>query len=315
MANILVCAHNYFGAKHGSAGGEVYIHNLCKHLQRLGHEIKIMVYADLEYEYDGFKCYPMGTMGQIFLDNNELFSGCDIVFHQLIANSYAYNKCKQHNKPNIFFAHNFGKHYFLTDKSKVVYNSNYMQSLGLFEAENTVLQPLINYHDYAPSPIEKRRYIALINCNDNKGVNQFIQLSDMLPKYEFLGIKGNYGQQITPDKPNIRWCENGVIDWSEIKILLVPSETESWSQVATEAICNGILVICSDLPGLRENLSYAGIYIDRKDVNSYAAIIEALMNDLDYFKLRQDRSIKRAIELDPFPRVKQFNEWLINQIV
>lgn len=312
--NILVCAHNYYGAKHGASGGEAYMHNLCKRLRQLGHEIKIMVHADDPYEYDGFQCMPMGYIQQIFVLNNDLFTWADIVFTQLIGCNFSYNKCRQHNKPMIFFAHNFGNHYFLTDKTKVVYNSNYMQSLRLFEHESTVLQPLIDYRDYIPSPTEKRRYIALINVNENKGINQFIELADMLPQYEFLGIKGNYGSQITPDKSNIRWRENGVIDWSEIKILLVPSETESWSQVATEAICNGIPVICSDLLGIRENLSCAGIYIDRNKVNLYKTEIESLMQHESYYAYISNLSLSRAIELDPLPRVQQFNEWLINQI-
>ena len=310
--NILICPFNWFPDK--ASGGEHLLYRLCKYLINEGHSVKAIVHCEEYYVFDGIECYPHGGMQQIFIENNDLFEWASIVFHQLIGNSYAYNKCRQHNKPNIFFAHNFGKHYFLTDKTKVVCNSSYMQSMRLFENESTVLQPLINYRDYVPSPIDKRRYIALINVNENKGVNQFIELADMLPQYEFLGIKGNYGCQVTPDKPNITWRENGVIDWSEIKILLVPSEMESWSQVATEAICNGIPVVCSDLAGLRENLCDAGVFIQRDKLYLYKAEIEAMMEEEYYYQSLSDKALLRAKELDPLPRIKQFNEWLINQI-
>lgn len=310
MASILICPHNW----PLKGGGEIFLQRLCKHLISLGHEIKGICKTDEKFTEDGIEFYPEMYMRDIFITNNELFQWADVVFTQLIGCNFSYNKCRQHDKPMIFFAHNFGKHYFLTNKTKVVYNSHYMQSLGLFEAENTVLQPLINFRDYTPSLIEKRRYIALINVNENKGVNEFIQLAEMLPQYEFLGIKGVYGIQITPDKPNITWRENGVIDWSEIKVLLVPSETESWSQVATEAICNGIPVICSDLPGLRENLGSSGIFIDKKNLSLYEHNINALMQSDDLYIYQSEKCYKRAKELDPLPRVQQFNEWLINQI-
>ncbi len=125
-----------------------------------------------------------------------------------------------------------------------------------------------------------------------------------MPHRQFLGIKGNYGQQIAPDVPNIEWLENGVIPWHEIGILLVPSYMESWSQVATEAICCGIPVICNDLPGLRENLSYAGIYIADNNVNSYVSAIDGIG------KAQSKLCLQRAKEQDPKPRVEVFEKWL-----
>lgn len=308
---ILLCPGNWFP---NAAGGEHYLNNLCHHLLQYGHEIKCICHTEKQFNHNGIECYPAGPMERIFADNNELFQWADIVLHQLLGNSYAFNKCKQHSKPNIFFAHNFGKHYFLTPESSVVYNSNFMASQRLFDSASTVLQPLINYRDYKPSDIKQRKYIALINCNENKGVNQFIQLADILPQYQFLGVKGNYGQQITPDKPNITWRENGRIDWSEIKVLLVPSELESWSQVATEAICNGIPVICSDLLGLRENLSYAGTYIHRDKLHLYKLCIQAMMSNDKYYWKKSAASLRRAKDLDPIPRVEAFNDWLLKQV-
>jgi len=307
MSKILITPYNWFP---NHAGGEVYLYRLCQHLIQLGHEVKCIAYCEKPYTYGGIEVYPQGNMERIYLENNDLFEWCDLVFTQLIGTNYAHNKCLQHKKKMIFFAHNQGKHYFLTPNAKVVYNSH---SLGnLFpDHELTVLQPLTNYRDYSQSTGE---HIALINCNENKGVRQFIQLAEMLPQYKFMGIKGNYGKQITPEVANITWLENGAIPWDKIKILIVPSEIESWSQVATEAICCGIPVICSDLVGLRENLSYAGIYIDRNDVNSYAGMIETLMMDGLYYYNKSRLSVDRANELDPIPRVKEFNEWLLKVV-
>jgi len=291
-----------------AAGGEWYLSNLCRYLLEYGHEIKCICHCEEPFIHNGIECFPVGDMTRIFVEHNDLFEWCDIVFYQLIGASYGYNKCKQHNKPNIFFAHNFGKHYFLTNKSRVVYNSNFMASQQLFDAPSTVLQPLINYRDYTPGTGSK---IALINCNENKGGNEFVKLAEMLPQYQFLGVKGMYGAQIAPNIPNVEYIENGVIPWHEIKILLVPSETESWSQVATEAICNGIPVICSDLEGLRENLLYAGEFINRNSLHSYVDRITQLMENKNWYCSRSLVSLQRARELDPLPRVEAFNNWLM----
>jgi len=247
-------------------------------------------------------------MQLIFVNNNDLLEWCDVVFTQLIGCSYGYNKAKQHNKKMLFISHNYGKHYFLTDKTAVLYNSFAMQAANLYpDVPNTVLQPLVEYVGKHQNPTK----IALINCNENKGVLQFIELAKMLPQYEFLGIKGGYGQQITPDVPNITWQEHGVIDWSCIRILLVPSVMESWSQVATEAICNGIPVICSDLAGLRENLKDCALYIKENNIPLYAEYIETLMSDNEIYEWYSQLSLDRAKELHPLPRVKAFNDWLI----
>lgn len=281
-----------------AGGGEHYLANLCKHLLRLGHEIKCICYCEAPYtDRMGIECYPLGDMQALFMNNNDLFDWCDLVMHQLIGNPGAYNKCRQHNKPNIFIAHNFAKHYHLTDHSAVVYNSHYMASLRLFDAPSTVLQPVIDYRDFTPSTGSK---IALINCNENKGGGLFAELAERMPDREFVGYEGMYGAQVK--SPAVTYYPNGVINWDEIGLLLVPSLTESWSQVATEAICCGIPVVCSDLPGLRENLSWAGVYCERT-VDAYEKTINS-----EVWRVQDVR--QRAMELDPIPRMEKFNEWL-----
>lgn len=294
---------------HNAAGGETYLYRLCQHLIKLGHEIKCIAQCDEPYEYGGIPVYPQGDMQRILIDNNDLFEWGDVVFTQLIGVNYCYNKVRQHKKPSVFFSHNQGRHYFLNPKQAVVYNSHAMGNLYP-DHISTVLQPLVDYRDYKPSTGGK--YIALINCCELKGVRQFIQLAEMLPQYQFLGIRGNYGTQITPEMPNVTWMDNGIIPWNDIKILLVPSEIESWSQAATEAICNGIPVICSDLPGIRENLEDCALYTDRNNIPLYAERIKLLMHDSEMYDWYSRLSVDRAKQLDPIPRVKEFNEWLIN---
>lgn len=303
---IVISPYNYFPFQ--SAGGEHYLHTLCKQLKTYGHEIKCIAATNEPYVYDGIEVYPIGKMENIWQSNNDLSEWCDVIIGQLLGNAYSYNKAKQHKKKDINICHNSSNHYFASNTTGIVYNSNHLAALNLYpNNKSIVLQPTINYKDFK---VSSGRKIALINCNQNKGVYEFIELAKMLPHVRFVGYKGGYGEQIAPQVENIEWKENGVIDWSEIGVLLVPSETESWSQVATEAACCGIPVICSDLPGLRENLDYAGIYISKLNLTLYRSTILELMENQDSYNYARERCLLRAKELDPLPRVKVFNDWV-----
>jgi len=298
---ILITPYNWYD--HPKAGGgEIYLNNLCQQLLSLGHEIKGIANCKEPFTHDGIDFVPQLGMEQIWTSNNDLLQWCDVVFTQLIGSSYGYNKCAQHKKPMFFFAHNTHLSYPLNIQSKVVYNSHWMASLKLFpDCKSTVLQPIIPY----AKPTQGTK-IALINCNENKGAALFNDMAETLP-YQFLGIKGAYGEQILSDA--VEYHEYGDISWDQIKILLVPSEIESWSQVASEACIRGIPVICSDLPGLRENLSFAGIYLDRKDKQGWAHIIDWLMLSDVVYRKQSDLCLKRASEYNS--DISAFNNWLI----
>lgn len=297
---ILICPFNWYGyPKHG--GGEVYLNNLCKELLKLGHEIKGIANCTVPFSHDGIDFVPQLGMEQIWNTNNDLFEWCDVIFTQLIGAPYAYNKCHQHKKPMFFFAHNTYLSYPTTTKTRVIYNSYWMQSLNLFpDSKSTVLQPIIPYAE----PMQGKS-IALINCNENKGAKLFNELAEKLP-YRFIGVLGAYGEQLISG--SVMYYEHGEVPWDDIKLLLVPSEIESWSQVASEACMRGIPVICSPLPGLKENLSFAGIYIE-KDVNLYQETINELMTNEKSYKFASDRCLERAKEY--VNGAELFSNWMI----
>lgn len=303
--NILLCPHNWH--PHGAAGGEHYLNNLCQQLLILGHRIKAIVHAPEAYTHEGIECYPQGDMRYCFVNNNDLFEWADVVFTQLLGTSYAYNKCRQHGKRMVFFAHNYAKHYHLTNDALVVYNAYATKRAANFPHTNFVLQPIVTC-----SGKPKGRKIALINANDNKGGKVLGELAKLLPQYEFMAYKGKYGEQVIGD--GVEYRENGKIDWSEIGLLLVPSEIESWSMAAQEAICHGIPVIGSPLAGLRENLSYAGIFIDRNNLPLYAETIDRLMSDKYFYSKQSELCLQRAAEFEPIKIVLEFNSWLIENV-
>lgn len=285
------------------AGGEHYLARLIQALIPYGHEFKgISIQGE---DWNGIEFAEQGDMQKLWVNNNEAVEWCDVIFTQLLGSSFAYNKSNQHKKPMVFIAHNTSKGYMLNKDTRVVYNSQTLANMRLFpDHKSTVRTPLV-----PPASPTNGTKIALINCNLNKGAELFNQLASELP-YQFLGIKGGYGEQILSGA--VEYVENSpTVDWSDIKLLLVPSDTESWSQVASEAIMRGIPVITTPLAGVRENLSYAGIYIDRNDVQAWKVAIGWLMDCETTYRKQSEMCLKRAGEFDN--NLDGFNDWLLNK--
>lgn len=311
---VLVYPYNYFHQPVG--GGEVFLERLLNHLKP-NHEIKIVCGCKEAYIYNGIECLVQGDTVDIFKGHNDLARECDIIITHLIGSSAGYNKAVQHNKPLIFIAHNNSKQYApkysQQDKCHVIYNSYTLRD-QLFDTfghfNGFVLHPFVPKYGVKPG-----NKITLINCNYNKGGEIFAEIARRLPQFEFLGVLGGYGEQIEAKLPNVTYLQNGCdmrAVYASTKILLVPSEFESFSQVAIEAMQCGIPVIANPTEGIKENLGDAGIFISRNDIEKWIENILYLMNnDTGYWrqsKICLDRAEcvaeKSKVELS------NFDHWL-----
>ncbi len=94
----------------------------------------------------------------------------------------------------------------------------------------------------------------------------------------------------------------------------MPSEYESWGMAATEAMCSGIPVICTETPGLKENCGKAGFYIkDRNDVKSWVKAIEALDDEKAYSEASR-KAKARSREHDPRETLNGFANWFEEKV-
>lgn len=124
--------------------------------------------------------------------------------------------------------------------------------------------------------------VTLINLERTSKVGPFWDLVKAMPDVNFLGVRGGYGDQAVPRgrRPRnveiIASVEPALMDeavWSRTRVLLVPSATESWSMVASEAMSRGIPVIANPIPGLQENLQGVGVWVDRDDAAQWVRAI------------------------------------------
>lgn len=263
-------------------------------------ERTVMLNRKIEhYEIDGVK---------VISRCSSIFNQFDVVFCQLETTRETIHLC---SKPIIWFMHNTFPYGSVLANTHVgvVYNAEWAVKERSFPNNPSfVFPPLVFPEDYK---VEKGNKVTIVNLNRNK-VGNFWQIAKAMPDVQFLAVKGAYSEQIVKDLPNVEiWEHQSDIRevFKQTKILLVPSAYESWGRVATEAICSGIPVIAHPTPGLLENLSESGIFVDRNNTEAWVKEIRTLQGKKEY-DLASEKAEKRSIELHPQKKVQDFKEWV-----
>jgi len=313
--NILASIHLY-PPKH-NCGAEYMIHWMLKDLQSKGHHIKILLHQANKYRisnnyiFDGIDVFPPqeNVIDSLMRWSHAVFTHLDYT-RWTIASAALYKKPVFHLIHN---SHPYPEIINARHNQHIVYNSLWLKNLLNYQWPNFIMTPPVDYriYDLQIDPA-KNEYITLINTNENKGGKIFEQLAKAMPNKRFLGVLGSYDEQVKANLPNLTYVPNtSDINqyYRQTRILLMPSEYESWGRTATEAMCSGIPVICSEAEGLKENCGTAGIYIkNRNEIKSWVNAI----NRLDDKKAYEEASRKakaRSREHDPRKALDEFEGW------
>jgi glycosyltransferase involved in cell wall biosynthesis len=275
-----------------------------------GHEVKAVTRYPENYEYEGIEVYSQKKDYKVC--HNNLWDWADLVFCQLSGTYYAMNKQRLNAKKVINFAHNNAGYPQVNIRKNVftVYNSEQTKKELNYLQETYVLYPPVNYKDFENVDTSKAEYITLINHNENKGGQILIEIAKRMPHHKFMAVQGGYYHQIVDAKAkNIKYV--GITDdirkyLAMTKLLISPSDYDSYGMAQIEALCCNIPVIASDIPGFRESLSDSAIFVKRNDIEAW---VEAIKNSEQLFKNK--KPIERAKELDPVKELAKFEKWLI----
>lgn len=314
--NILASIHLY-PPKH-NCGAEWMLHHILKDLQSKGHGIKVLLHQANKYAirsnytFEGIDVFPPDPD---IIDSLLAWSHC--VFTHLDYTNWTIYNAGLFNKPIFHFVHNPHFYQTVADATKnqyVVYNSAWLSEKLKYNRKSFILIPPVDYRIYdLKQNVQENEYITLINLNKNKGGHILYEIAKQLPNKKFLAVKGSYDEQILEYLPNVKIVDNSTDIrkyYKETRILLVPSENESWGRVATEAMCSGIPVICTDTEGLSENCDKAGIYIkDRNDIKSWVSEINKL-DDKKAYEAASRKAKARSRELDPRKTLDEFEAWI-----
>jgi glycosyltransferase involved in cell wall biosynthesis len=198
----------------------------------------------------------------------------------------------------------------------LINNSEWLDTLYRFQGvASTVVYPPIYVKDYKTHT--DRTYVTLVNCNAAKGAKQFYEIARQMPDVQFLAVAGFYGDQVAPPRLSNLTAVKAQQDmrkvYSRTKILLVPSEKESWGRVAIEAASSGIPVVASTTPGLKEALGPAGIFCERDDIDAWVTEIRRFVTQPLAYEQASRAALRRATALDPTEQLERMRAFLLER--
>lgn len=295
-----------------NAGSEFMAHTMNKHLVQNGINVCVACPRYPQVVFDGVFLMDLNnhnTIHEILTKTSVLMSHHDKVALTCMLG-------KKYNIPVIELIHNtirpltYGEY-----KPYRIYNSKWLQQFyKANDSETIVVRPPVDYREYE-TPDGMRRYVTLINVNEEKGGEILVKLAYAMPHVEFLGIKGAYGKQViaSPCPSNLRY-ENTTLNikhvYARTKILIMPSHIETWGRTAVEAMSSGIPVIANTTDGLVESLGEAGIFAQRNKLDEWVTSIDRLLTNPNMYEQASKASKKRAIELDPADDLKLFEKYI-----
>ena len=307
--NLLYILHMY--PPHHNAGSEWMVHNINQYMVSKGHKVRVLLRKGAikhAYHFQGVDVDLINDYPQHHIQ------WANVVFTHLDMHPIAFFWAKHFGRPCVHFVHNTFPYPILdaNQQVKLVYNSEAIVPLCNYKHDYTVLNPPVYPETFEGLGKASNEYITLINLNELKGGKVLQELAKRMPDRKFLGVIGGYDEQITdmPDNVTIHPHTDNIREvYAKTRLLIMPSRYESWGRTATEAMAAGIPVIANKTFGLEANLSYAGVWADRDNVDEWVKAIKKLDKEKEYNRV-SELGIKRAKELDPEPQLQKYEQWL-----
>lgn len=210
----------------------------------------------------------------------------------------------------------------------------------LWPGASVVVHPVVEAEHYR---CERGDSITLVNPTNGKGQAIFYDLAQRMPERSFITAQGGYGYQVAcPSRPLSASAKIAATDYvnhifyndkgeeqncyglpnvthlrndpdvrnvfRRTRVLLMPSDYESYGRVGVEAACAGIPTIAHPTEGLKEAFGDVAIFCDRNDVDSWEKEIDRLYTDEVYYQQRSHKALELANSLQPeieFDRLEQ----------
>lgn len=317
-------------------GSESMAHRINLYLISKGHQCRVILhhYKGLPYIYEGVEVFP--ASGRV-----DAYQWADVVMTHLDMTQFTIIMAKEAKRPLIHFVHNDIPYQSIISSFgnvSAVYNSDWIKNKIGYDIPGYVLHPPCNPIDYKVE--STREYITLVSLNERKGGYMFYEIAKAMPDRKFLGVVGSYdnpGDRGMPQieiinlllqLPNFTLVPNTpdiLSTYKKTRLLLMPSDYESWGRTATEAMCSGIPVICTPTPGLKENCGDAAVYVGKEipygdpghaqvnigEVPDWVDAIKMFDNPNTYAKYSV-LSVERSEALNPEKELEALEQFLIN---
>lgn len=287
------------------------LHSLFRGLaERYPTRVSIMATAAMHGRDDCV--YPYVLDGVQVLADPAGLSDVDVLVTHLDRTPQAMNLAEYLDVPLVHIVHNHEQLDFhgVRKADLVVYNSAWLAAkVG---RPGIIVRPPVWPEDYRVEP--SGQCVTLINPNIAKGAHVFYELARRMPETRFLAVVGGYGLQIKKRLPNVT-IVGPLRDmreaYRETRVLLMPSDYESWGRCAIEAAISGIPCLAHSTPGLTESLASGGNFVDCLEVDAWEKALEKLLSK---WASASKRAKARAAQLDPQVEVDTFEAGLLGVV-
>lgn len=333
-----------------NAGSETTVHAALRAMVNRGHKVQVVCDRSktAPYNVDGIEVVRPPRRGvHSWMENYVRDS--DLLVTHLDLTSQAMTLAMAVKKPLVHFVHNDAQlMYWRVDarvpyrNSLTVFNSNWLANKPSSWAGQDLPQDWASPHSVIVHPVvEPERYqcergecVTLANPTAGKGAATFYELARRIPETQFITAQGGYGIQVPcPNGPNAHLfyddqgnekpC-NGLANVTHVKndpdirnifrrtkVLLMPSEYESYGRVGIEAACAGIPTIAHPTVGLVEAFGDAGIFIDRNDYDAWEKEVRRLLTDDVYYHKCSQKVLDHIAKFDPEAEFDRLEEAFI----
>lgn len=300
---VLAHVHNY--PPTALTGGAFTMHHLLKFGAGRGW-IPRVVTDHPPVRADAFQGVPVRRDNNVRTVTPE-YRLANVIITHLNVTRKAVDLSRRAGKPLVHLIHNPAQiaQYNIKEREAalLVFNSAWLRAETDWQRANVVLHPLVPVGDYRVE--ETGDAVTMVNLTDFKGAPMFYELAAKNPSVRFIGVKSTYGKQlVAPNLPNLDIWEplEDIRDlYRETRVLLMPSQRETWGRVAVEAACSGIPSICSTTPGLLET-GVAAVNIDYDDVEKWNKAVRRLTRGPKAWEEESEKAYARALELDEIVR-------------
>lgn len=313
-----------------NAGSETTVHAALRAMVRRGHVVNVICDRSITapYTIDGINVIRPPRRGQqSWLQ--DYVKDCDLLVTHLDLTSQAMQLALASKKPLVHFVHNDMQlmywHVNTLKAQLVVFNSQWIadkkcawmgeETKCVWPGPSIVIHPVVEPEHYRCS---RGDGITLVNPTPGKGVSTFKAIASQMPDRKFLAVEGGYGEQkITKSYDNVEWIPH-TPDIREVlcrtRVLLMPSDYESYGRIGIEAACAGIPTIAHPTRGLKEAFGDAAIFIDRNEIAEWYVEIERLFKDEIYYRKRSDAALELANSLTPEPEFDRLEQAFIKTV-
>ena len=288
------------------SGGETAAHGLHRALARSGHHVSVVTSTQ-----------AVDRRVRKTVDGVEIFHGRvrptharyveerrpDVLFAQFEMSISTIRYAVEANLPVVILCHGPFGYTELAETGLAqavdlfVFNSVFLRNAANRNVNHVIVSPPVDRARVtAPSGLD-RRFVTLVSLFVNKGPHVLYGLARAMPERQFLGVRGAYGEQEIEELPNVE-IRDTTPDirqiYGESRVVLMPSAEESFGLVAVEAQTNGVPVVASDLPSLRESLGDGALFAPREDLSAWAAALRRLDDPGFYAQMSRRAKVNAA---------------------